>query len=238
MYSSFTASYLQTFYRDRPPTNDERAVLRFLVDRLPTLPPDQVVLEVGCGPTVHHTFPFVPYVSEIHMADYLAENLTEIDKWRNAGAGAMDWGNYSRLVLEMEGGPASDDAIHRREAEARAKIRRLIACDLKQPLILGTQTTYPSSPPSTAQKKWAYLIAAWERVMGHLAGVVAPGGYLFLACLRDTSGYLVGDTTYPCAHICDADLLRVLPRARLRHESVRGRSDDRLRVRSVKVSSG
>ena len=31
------------------------------------------------------------------------ENLAEIDRWRNDAPGAMNWSQYSRLVLELEG---------------------------------------------------------------------------------------------------------------------------------------
>ena len=50
-----------------------------------------------------------------------------------------------------------------------------------------------------------------EEVVAHLSRAVAPGGLLFLTCLRDTDFYLVGDTRYPCARITEGDVRRVLP---------------------------
>jgi len=208
--SAFTARYLDTFYRDRPPTNDEKAVLRFLVRHLRDLPAGQIVVEVGCGPTVHHAFPFAPYVTAIHMADYLPENLAEIDRWRNDAAGAMNWSQYSRLVQELEGRPASDDAVQRRETEVRTRIERLMHCDLQRELIFGEPMTYPIVGAFYCTEEVGISIAAWERVMANLARVVAPGGHLYLACLRDTESYLVGDTMYPCARISEGDVTRVL----------------------------
>lgn len=209
--ASFTSKYLETFYRDKPPTNDERAVLGFLVEHLRTATLGTALLEVGCGPTIHHALPFVPHVSEIHMADYLPENLAAIDRWRAGAPDALDWTHYGRLVLQLEEGASTDEAIAMREAMARSKISRLLPCDLKQELILGVDVTYPAVAAFYCTEEVGITIPAWERVMAHLARVVAPGGHLYLACLRDTSAYLVGDAMYPCARIAESDVRRVLP---------------------------
>jgi hypothetical protein len=208
--SAFTSRYLDTFYRDRPPTNDEHAVLRFLVQHVRDLPTDQVVVEVGCGPTVHHAFPFAPYVSAIHMADYLPENLEEIDRWRTQAPGAMNWVQYSRLVLELEGLSTGVDAAQLREADARGRITRLMPCDLQQELIFGTAITYPIVGAFYCTEEVGISIPAWQQVMANLARAVAPGGRLYLACLRDTDRYLVGDAMYPCARIAEDDVRDVL----------------------------
>jgi SAM-dependent methyltransferase len=208
--SAFTSRYLDTFYRDRPPTNDERAVLRFLVQHLRDLPTDQVAVEVGCGPTVHHAFPFAPYVAAIHMADYLPENLEEIERWKTQAAGAMDWSQYSRLVLELEGRATGTDDVQRREAAARDRIARLLPCDLQQELIFGTPITYPLVGAFYCTEEVGISMRAWERVMANLARAVAPGGRLYLACLRDTDRYLVGDAMYPCARIGEDDVRDIL----------------------------
>ena len=47
--------------------------------------------------------------------------------------------------------------------------------------------------------------------MANLCRTVAPGGMLYLACLRNTDYYAVGDARYPCARISEDDVRRVLP---------------------------
>src|SRR4029453_14670249 len=150
------------------------------------------------------------YVSAIHMADYLPENLDEIDRWRTRAPAAMDWSRYSRLVLELEGRTAAPEDTARREAEARARITRLLPCDLQQALIFGTPITYPIVGAFYCTEEVGISTSAWERVMANLARVVPPGGRLYLACLRDTDQYLVGDAMYPCARISEQDVSRVL----------------------------
>jgi hypothetical protein len=43
--------------------------------------PVPVALEFGCGPTVHHAFPLVNVAGEVHMAEFLASNRAQIEKW-------------------------------------------------------------------------------------------------------------------------------------------------------------
>jgi hypothetical protein len=209
---SFASAYIDTFYRNRPPTNDEQKVLAFLVRELRRLPPQPVMLEVGCGPTVHHIFPFVSSVGEIHMADYLPENLEEVRKWKDDVPGACGWDQYAELVLRLEGqacGVADVDALQRR---ARSSVRALLHCDLTQRSILAGDTTYPLVSAFYCTEEVGISIARWQEVMANLAEVVAPGGRLYLSCLAATDFYLVGTTPYPCARISESDVRRILPR--------------------------
>ena len=210
--SSFAEKYLNAFYGQRAPTNDERVVFRFLADCVRTLPDRPVLLEVGCGHTVHHVLPFARYVSEIHMADYLDENLEEVRKWRESAPSAGRWSQYAELALTLEGRSASRAGVGRLERMAKRKLQRLLTCDLRHRWILGVPAQYPAVTAFYCTEEVGITMARWEQVMENLARVVAPRGQLFLTCLRDTDSYVVGDTAYPCARISEADVRRVLPR--------------------------
>ena len=134
---SFTTEYVATFYGDHPPTEDERAVLAFLTTHAGRIAGRPRMLEVGCGPTIHHVFPFVPYVSAVDMADYLPENLAAVRRWQTRAPGAYSWRQYARLAVELQSREATDEEVDRLEADARARIGRLLPCDLKQPAILA-----------------------------------------------------------------------------------------------------
>jgi hypothetical protein len=208
---SFAAAYIDTFYRDRPPTNDEKQVLRFLVRRLRDTPPLPAMLEVGCGPTVHHTFPFLPYVRTIHMADYLPENLEEVGKWTAEAPLACAWDQYAALVLDLEDKPQGAADVSALQQRARSTIGELLRCDLTQHPILGTEASYPLVSAFYCTEEVGISIARWQEVMANLAAAVAPGGRLLLSCLADTDFYLVGGTQYPCARISKRDVLHILP---------------------------
>lgn len=209
---SFPTRYMETFYNGHPPTDDEREVLRFLTERVVgRLAGQPAMLEVGCGPTVHHILPFVPHVSTIDMADYLPENLVEVRRWYQQAPDAYDWRQYVTLTLELHHGAATMAGIEGLEAAARTKIRRLLRCDLRQPHILGQPVSYPVVGAFYCTEEVGIATARWEAVMANLCRAVAPGGYLFLSCLRNTDFYMVGDVRYPCARISEDDVKRVLP---------------------------
>jgi hypothetical protein len=172
---------------------------------------EPAMLEVGCGPTVHHILPFVPYVSTIDMADYLPENLAEVRRWHQSEPDAYDWRQYATLALELRSGGATKAGIEALEAAARRKIRRLLRCDLKEPHILGRPVSYPVIGAFYCTEEVGIATVRWEEVMANLCRAVAPGGYLFLSCLRNTDFYMVGDMRYPCARISEDDVRRVLP---------------------------
>jgi hypothetical protein len=209
---SFASAYIDTYYRGQPPTDDERKVIAFLVRQLHGLPAQPVMLEVGCGPTVHHVLPFVGSVATVHMADYLPENLAEIEKWKRDAPGACRWQAYAELVLTLEGRPATAADAAALEAVARAKVTTLLACDLTQPHVLGRDEWYPLVTAFYCTEEVGISLERWEEVMTNLSRVVAPGGRLFLSCLDDTDFYRVGDAHFPCARVTARDLERVLPR--------------------------
>jgi len=210
--ASFASAYIDTYYRDKPPTNDERRVFEFLARQLRDMPQQALMLEVGCGPTVHHVLPFVRAVGEIHVADYLEENLSEIDKWQRGAPDACGWSHYAKLVLELEGRPCESGEVAALEALAKARVTRLLTCDLTQHHVLGSDGSYALVSAFYCTEEVGISLARWEEVMANLARVVAPGGRLFLSCLAHTDFYKVGGSDYPCARVTAHDIERVLPR--------------------------
>jgi hypothetical protein len=208
---SFATEYVATYYGDHPPTEDERAVLSFLTTHAGRIPGRPRMLEVGCGPTIHHVFPFVPYVSAVDMADYLPENLAAVRRWQTRAPGANSWRQYARLAVALQSREATDEEVDQLEADARACIGRLLPCDLKQPSILGRDDTYPVVGAFYCTEEVGISIPRWESVLENLGRAVSPGGMLFLSCLQDTEFYLVGETRYPCARITEDDVRRALP---------------------------
>jgi hypothetical protein len=209
--SSFAEKYLKTFYRDRAPTSDERVVFQFLAEHVHRIHDDPVLLEVGCGPTVHHILPFTPYVSRIHMADYLDENLEQVRQWRDNHPAAGNWSQYAELALGLDVAAARAQVADL-EQSARCKLGELWRCDLRNRWVLGTPAQYQVVTAFYCTEEVGITTARWEEVMENLTRLVAPGGHLFLSCLRDTDFYMVDGTEYPCARISEADVRRVLPR--------------------------
>jgi hypothetical protein len=64
------------------------------------------MLEVGCGPTLHNVIPLIRFVDEIHMADYLPDNLEQIQLWLDNHPDAHNWDVHIKTALELEGDKA------------------------------------------------------------------------------------------------------------------------------------
>jgi hypothetical protein len=138
---NFSRDYLATYY-NQPPTMDEHTVLSFLARHYPRITGQPCAIEIGCGPTVHHVLPLAPYVSEIHMADYLPDNLEQVARWRDGAATAHCWHHYTSLTLQLEGRAETRVAIEQREREVRDKMTSVMRCDLKSSQALPSAAQY------------------------------------------------------------------------------------------------
>ncbi|WP_328474683.1 NNMT/PNMT/TEMT family class I SAM-dependent methyltransferase [Actinoplanes sp. NBC_00393] len=212
------AEYLTDYYRTVEP--DELATIAFLVDAMQHAERDRPILYFGTGPTLHHVFACAETASEIHLGDYLPENLAEIQRWIDRAPGAHDWRPFVRYTLQCEGNPRpTDDEVTAREDLTRAKITTLVRVDARH--------------PHPVNRRYATVISAycadsatsdrttWELFMRHITGLVQPGGLFLTAALRRCRGYTVGGKTFPGADIDERDLRAALqPDFELPHEGI------------------
>lgn len=215
-YASFDADweprqYLRDYYAFVEP--DERATIAFFVEALGLADPDEPILLFGVGPTLHHVFPTAVRASEIHLADYLSTNLDEIERWVAGATDAHDWRPFIDYTLRCEGldAPTPGD-VDARAALTRSKITALLEGDARSPRPLagrggapyGTVISAYCADSATAD------LATWQTYLSHIAGLVRPGGLFITAALRHSTGYAVGDKTFPSAHVDEADLREAL----------------------------
>ena len=203
--------YLNEFYLQVVP--DEREAIKFQVDFFKGRNLKTIMLEFGCGPTVHRAIAAAPYVSEIHMGDYLEQNLEEVKNWLKLKKGSHNWNHYTRYILECEGiRKPSLDKIHERENMTRKKITKLFQVDAsyKDPLGKKYREHYPfvlsgfCADSVTDDKK------IWSLFMRNIASLITPNGLFFTAALMKATYYKTGNNYFPSANIGKADLLRIL----------------------------
>ena len=199
--------YLADYYAVVEP--DEVETIAFFTDAIRDTAPDEPILFFGTGPTLHHVFLSARRASQIHLADYLPQNLAEIRRWLERDEDAHDWRPFVRYTLECEGVRAPSEAqLAEREELTRAKVTRLLEADAgdREP-VAGRYTTVVSAycaDSATADR------ATWETYMRHIAGLVAPGGVFITAALRRSRSYLVGGKRFPSADVDEHDLRAVL----------------------------
>jgi NNMT/PNMT/TEMT family protein len=211
-YASFDADwvprdYLSDNYSAVEP--DELETIRYFVDAIGEASPGEPVLFFGVGPTLHHVFLAAPHVSEIHLGDYLPENLHEIRRWLDRDPDAHDWRPFVRYTLECEGvASPTCDQIDTREELTRAKITRLLEVDARNaPAGADRYSTVVSAycaDSATSDR------ATWETYMRHIAAYVRAGGLFITSALRRSAGYRVGERWFPSANLDEGDLRAVL----------------------------
>ncbi len=211
---SFAVPYLRTYYC-QPPTIDETVLSKFIIEERHRLSGRGRFIEIGCGPTLHHAPLFAPVVSEIHMADYLEENLAQVRLWRDGAKEAHDWSAYTRLTLRHEEIEPTEENVQIRERLVRTKITRIATCDLMRETPASEQGQYEAVGAFYVAEEVGISDTEWRRVMKRITDYLAPGGTLFMAALAGMDGYHVKspggeDLMYPCARVTKEGMASVL----------------------------
>lgn len=216
-------AYLDAYYPTHELTADEQAILSYLVSFFASNGGRfNSAIEVGCGPTLHHVFPVVPYVDELHMADIVPANLAAIEAWLKDEPAAHNWDFYLGAVLDMEapGQAGAHDALDERKRRVRATVTALKHVDLRQASPLGEPRTYDlvlsfyCADSATSSKE------EWRVLMRHLLTLLSPGGTLIVSALRHAQHYTVGERRFPSAQIDEADLAAAFAAAGFRAEDL------------------
>ncbi len=202
--------YLNEYYGEVQ--EDETNTLRFFVESFRAAPVGPVLC-FGSGPTLHHVILAAPRATEIYLADYLPDNLAELERFRRGEPDAHDWSPFVRYTLECETGAVPRDAQIRERLELlRSKIAGLLPADayLTDPLgaqFRGRFSTVLSpycAEAATSDK------ATWQRLCSNIASLVAPGGLFLTSTVRLCSHYKAGPNFFPATSIDEGDLERVL----------------------------
>jgi hypothetical protein len=207
---------------------DEQHALAFLRESLERLPQAAVALDYGCGPTVHHAVALVPKAREIYLADYLTDNLAEVQRWLDDGEDAYDWSPFTHHILQLEGisAPTARN-LEEREREARRRMTMLLQSDAGDDDPLGPEmrghfplvTTHYCAEGATNSKQ------TWGLYMRNISSLVSRGGTLIVSACGAADYYTVGQRLFPCAGVNAHDILDCL--------QVNEFTDIDLRVRSV-----
>jgi NNMT/PNMT/TEMT family len=204
--------YLKQYYTTASLPADELAIYNFIIHYLQAEQPHFVkALDFGCGPTVHHIIPFIPYVEEVHLADYLPANLLALQQWLHGEPSAHNWDMYVQSVLTLEGiARPSSAELEIRKAQMRCKTRRIKQGNLfwKHPLKDGA--TYPLVLSFYCADSATHSKSQWRLFMRHLFNLIAPGGTLILSALHNTEHYNVGEQCFPSARVNENDMYAIL----------------------------
>lgn len=204
--------YLSQYYSSQSVADDEAENFKFLIDFLSSSDKkNETCLDFGCGCTLHHMMPLSPYVSEIHLADYMASNLAEIQSWLDETATAHNWDVYFQGVLELEAqSQISEISLNARKQELRGKITQLKTADIRSNTPLSSELSYDLVTSYYCAEAVASSKTEWEMMFANLSTLVSPGGTLISSVMRHCDFYMVGNKKFPSAHVDENDIAQVL----------------------------
>ncbi|MDP3769333.1 MAG: guanitoxin biosynthesis pre-guanitoxin forming N-methyltransferase GntF [bacterium] len=205
-------AYLAQYYAGRV-TEDEKGISRFVREFLSS--PNahfKEMVEVGCGPTIHHAALFASHVDRIYMADYMESNLEEVKRWVGDVPDAHDWNRYLAEVLERENGEVPTPAQVADMAQiVRSRISGFFKCDiLAEAPLGGLGKTFDLVASFYTLECVSRTKAAWKQAMRNLSSLVTPSGWVVLSVLRNAHHYRVKDLVFSTAHINEADMRSAL----------------------------
>lgn len=214
--------YLREYYRDVGSEN--RAILHFIVASLARLPPGRALLDYGCGPALYVALAAAEKYEEIHVCDYLTENLAEIKKWVSKTADAFDWRAFTQYIVETErGAPCSEGDVLLREEKTRNRIKAVSRCDVTKRSFDGQCSSWPQFDVVVCQfclEAVARSFDEWLVYARNVASYLKPRGTFILGTIEDAEAYGVGSREYPTLRLSRADVLAGLDALGVVRESV------------------
>jgi hypothetical protein len=211
-YSQWQAQdYFKTYYSEVV-LPDEQVVLAYQVE---TLKRSEHKfgrgLEYGCGPTLHRAIAAARYAFRIDMADWLPDNLTQVQTWVNSTS-ANDWNRFTHYILGCEGDTPDARRIERREEQTRKVIRNLHVSDARwrHPLGPDRQGFYDLLVSGFCLDAVSSDKRVWHRCMCNVLSTLHEGGLLILHALYRCKAYKVGERMFPGADLSEDDLVESL----------------------------
>lgn len=213
--SNFARAYLDTYFGSVDP--DEQIIMDFLAKEYKKIKGQPQMLDLGTGPCIHHVLPAVPYVSGIVMADYLADNLSELKKWKNGFKNAHNWNPFTKLILKLEGLKPNKKNLAERERALREKIEKITYANVLKNNPINSNKKFPVIGFFYCAETAANNKREWTLILSRVGKMVSSKGMLVMCSVENASFYIIhdslkGERRIPCVRINKNDFLRVLPK--------------------------
>lgn len=163
--------------------------------------------DAGSGPSVHRLLALEKYSDAIDVADYLPQNLAEIQGWVNGtDPNAHDWKPFAREILAAEGLYVTEETVALREQAVKNKIRSYNPLDFKEP----TEEMLKYKAPFVTSFFVADSATGDKQIFADMTknafNIVAVGGLFVAAYLGGCKEYAVGDKWIKSADLSQHDI--------------------------------
>lgn len=200
--------YLEEYYSKLD--NENKSLLSFFATAYKDVPANSTLLEFGSGPTIYSLISASKKVKNIHVTDYLNENIKEIANWLE-GKG-FDWTNFIKKALICEKTIPTKKNIYERSAVLRKKIQLIGRCDAfnTRPLLQAEFDNYDIVASNFCAESITTDKVQWKLATKNIFSLLKTGGLGVISALEGAESYTVNNKLFPAVNISEFDLRSVL----------------------------
>lgn len=211
--------YLRAFYSEID--SESEGLLQFLVSVFDKAPHAPLVLEFGSGPVLISAIPAARRARAIHFCDHVPANREYLTRWLAGEDQEFDWSPYIAMCLELEGKVVSEKTIRQRAHNIRDLVRRVVSCNIFDPLPVRTRYQYEVVISNYCLDAVTTSKQEWQLFTRRLAKLLKPGGTLVLSSLRKTEFFEFGTSRYANVVLDVDDLSEAFTQAGFDPQSIR-----------------
>ncbi|TKS86608.1 Phenylethanolamine N-methyltransferase [Collichthys lucidus] len=155
----------------------------------------ELLVDIGSGPTLYQVLSGCEVFNRVILTDFLEVNRQELRRWlRDEGDCGLDWTPYLQHVCKLEGRQPS--VWTEKAARLRAVVSDILPVDVHhpQPLAPGALSSVGADclVSCFCLESVSPDLAAFTRALGHIQGLLRPGGHLLLIGALGESYYFGG----------------------------------------------
>ncbi|XP_014014686.1 phenylethanolamine N-methyltransferase [Oncorhynchus nerka] len=155
-----------------------------------------VLVDVGSGPTLYQVLSGCEVFDTVFLTDFLEVNRQELRRWlQGEGYSSLDWTPYLQHVCKLEGRRPS--AWTEKAARLRSVVSDILPIDVHLPRPLHPDSQLPTAGADCLVSCFCLEsvspdLASFTRALGHIRGLLRPGGHLLLIGALGESYYMGG----------------------------------------------
>lgn len=184
-----------------------------------------LLLDFGSGPTIYSIISLGQSAREIHMSDYLQQNLEQVRRWQQSSSEAFDWDPYLQRSLQIQSAlddnssideslnlPISDEQVQQLAALLRNKITVIKQGNARNSDPTGPEgkALYDVVVSSFCLEGVAKDLAEWHDLLGNLVSTIKPGGLLVFATQIEADSYRIGEGYGTIVNLSKNDIVNAL----------------------------
>ncbi|XP_068162291.1 phenylethanolamine N-methyltransferase-like [Antennarius striatus] len=172
-----------------------------------------LLVDIGSGPSLHQVMSACEVFNKVVLTDFLEVNRNELKLWLQNGSSKIDWTPFLKKICELEGRSPSEWT--EKAARLRQVVTDVLPVDVHRPQPLALDALHPSGANCILSTFCLECVSpdldAFNKALGHIGGLLRPGGHLvIIGCLEESYYYGGPGVKIPVVPVDDAQLCKSL----------------------------